>query len=48
MGHAGVRRLGTGAGPLDPRLAVVIVVVAVVTGLAACAIGLVNDGLFVV
>ena len=48
LGRAGrLRRLGTGAGTLEPRLAMIIVAVAVVTGLAACAIGIVNDGLFV-
>jgi uncharacterized membrane protein YidH (DUF202 family) len=45
-GH--LRRQGTGAGPLSPRLAMIIVGVAVVTGLVACGIALVNDGLFVV
>jgi uncharacterized membrane protein YidH (DUF202 family) len=42
-----LRRLGTGAGPLAPRVAAAIVAVAVVTGLAACGIALVKDGLFV-
>ena len=42
-----LRRLGIGAGPLDPCLAMIVVGVAVVTGLAACGIALVKDGLFV-
>lgn len=43
-----LRHRGIAAGPLDPRLAGAIVAVAVVTGLAACGIALVKDGLFVV
>jgi uncharacterized membrane protein YidH (DUF202 family) len=42
-----LRRLGTGAGALSPRVAAVVVAAAVVVGLTACVIGIVNDGLFV-
>ena len=45
---ARLRQLGTGAGALTPRTAGVVVTAAVVTGLTACAIGIVQDGLFVV
>jgi uncharacterized membrane protein YidH (DUF202 family) len=45
---ARLRHLGTRAGPLPPRVAAVVMAAAVVTGLTACAIGIVKDGLFVV
>jgi len=45
---ARLRHLGTRAGALSPRVAAVVMVAAVVTGLTACAIGIVQDGLFVV
>lgn len=45
---ARLHHLGIRAGALSPRVAAVIMVAAVVTGLTACAIGIVKDGLFVI
>lgn len=45
---ARLRHLGTRAGALSPRVAAAVMAAAVVTGLTACAIGIVKDGLFVV
>jgi hypothetical protein len=45
---ARLRRLGTRAGSLPPRLAGLIVAAAAIVGLTACAISIVKDGLFVV
>jgi len=45
---ARLHHLGIRAGALSPRVAAVIMGAAVVTGLTACAIGIVQDGLFVV
>lgn len=45
---ADLRHRGLAAGALTPRVAAAIMVAAVVTGLAACAIGIVQDGLFVI
>jgi uncharacterized membrane protein YidH (DUF202 family) len=44
---ARLRHLGVGAGALPPRLAALVMVAVVATGLTACVIGIVKDGLFV-
>jgi hypothetical protein len=45
---ARLRHLGTRAGALSPSVAAVVMTAAVITGLTACAISMVKDGLFVV
>jgi uncharacterized membrane protein YidH (DUF202 family) len=45
---ASLRRLGPRAGSLPPRVAALVVAAAVVVGVTACAISIVEDGLFVV